>query len=956
MSLRSGLAKGTSIGLVLGLLAGVAGSPGTGVSGGGGGTPSTASGLPLNLNSIFSAATFPEQPFVNVAKHSRSQQDIEYSPNNVDTTGVSFDNNGYAMTLPVDPTFTYIRYFYAWADAGDHLAGDYIFTYDGVGTVQVRDGSGTNIGTEDTPGIIRFTLGAGANWQIQLRGIGNPADYPRNWVITKVEDAVAYGLGKRFSDGFLNQVRLGVEFRFMNSMHANVTEAKTADDWPRETARSYDPLWPVEMMVALANEADVNPWFCLPLQSEQSLVQYLADYVRDNLKPGLKALWEYANELWNSAFLALGYLARLSVEERLSVISGVTFSITSGDDFITTTGSLAGLVKEAGIRIADRIFEIKSIDSGTGIIEYKQNSGSLYTGPDITDAPLEYGLSDSRDWATKEATKRMQWVDLSYSNDISKYYRVLATHQGNPFTGEINLNPTAWQVFDPAGYVDPKTYFHKLAITSYWGNKAFNVAADKQALYDAIVDPEVDAFEFLDQRLRDPSLNWSIPAMGRLYNAYRELIAGTNLDLILYEGGNHIFLGLNKNDPVDVTIAEFMELFDFGPYGAAIHQLAMDYDMVYIDGPHNIYSGFGLVGTGGMFAGQRFHGDNNDKWVAITNKAEQEGIYYGSNVAPRVVFPFISGDYVYNTASNTVIELWRHLSANTETVTSDNLPAGVTLEQNQYGQWQLVVAPSEATVRDINLTVSNGAGSANTTLPMTVTQYVAADPLDPGIGVIQSFNFTDASTITQDGNGVNAVANEVPGVTGAVGLVQTTNNNKPQYDTVVNGENVLRFNRDHMTFDGEPLSEVTGDFSMYVSCKFDVAFDFALAIAGNSGLIAAFSSKNNNLAFKTESLADGEVELTTDFDTTGNTEPTFMAVTYDSATKLLSFYVNDQPVETATLTQDPDFSGSFGNVGAASGGLSEIEGWIATVRLYNQAHTEQQVNDFRLNHNALLVA
>jgi hypothetical protein len=59
---------------------------------------------------------------------------------------------------------------------------------------------------------------------------------------------------------------------------------------------------PVEVMVALANELQADPWFTLPHLSDDALVRFYADYTRDHLDAGLQAWVEFSNEVWNWQF------------------------------------------------------------------------------------------------------------------------------------------------------------------------------------------------------------------------------------------------------------------------------------------------------------------------------------------------------------------------------------------------------------------------------------------------------------------------------------------------------------------------------------------------------------------------------------------------------------------------------------------------------------------------------
>ena len=59
---------------------------------------------------------------------------------------------------------------------------------------------------------------------------------------------------------------------------------------------------PVEDLVQLANEAQINPWFSLPWQADDDYQRRFADYVHANLDPKLIAHVELGNEVWNGIF------------------------------------------------------------------------------------------------------------------------------------------------------------------------------------------------------------------------------------------------------------------------------------------------------------------------------------------------------------------------------------------------------------------------------------------------------------------------------------------------------------------------------------------------------------------------------------------------------------------------------------------------------------------------------
>jgi len=60
---------------------------------------------------------------------------------------------------------------------------------------------------------------------------------------------------------------------------------------------------PIEIMVELANQLNINPWFNIPHAATDDFVTNFASYVEKHLKPTLKVYIEYTNEAWNAVFV-----------------------------------------------------------------------------------------------------------------------------------------------------------------------------------------------------------------------------------------------------------------------------------------------------------------------------------------------------------------------------------------------------------------------------------------------------------------------------------------------------------------------------------------------------------------------------------------------------------------------------------------------------------------------------
>ncbi len=92
-------------------------------------------------------------------------------------------------------------------------------------------------------------------------------------------------------------------------------------DWQNVNANSKSPSWAaiadtkranqlgtegvtIDLLVGLANEAAVDPWFVMPYNASDDYIRRFATYVHDNLNKDRLAYVEFGNEVWNPGFSA----------------------------------------------------------------------------------------------------------------------------------------------------------------------------------------------------------------------------------------------------------------------------------------------------------------------------------------------------------------------------------------------------------------------------------------------------------------------------------------------------------------------------------------------------------------------------------------------------------------------------------------------------------------------------
>lgn len=108
-----------------------------------------------------------------------------------------------------------------------------------------------------------------------------------------------------YDSTFLNDVARYDTLRLIKWQPA--VESNATVTWAgrtRTTANSYITVdgVPIERMVQLANLTKRNIWLCIPWNADEEYIRKFAEYVRDNLDPGLVAYVELSNEVWNSVY------------------------------------------------------------------------------------------------------------------------------------------------------------------------------------------------------------------------------------------------------------------------------------------------------------------------------------------------------------------------------------------------------------------------------------------------------------------------------------------------------------------------------------------------------------------------------------------------------------------------------------------------------------------------------
>jgi len=77
---------------------------------------------------------------------------------------------------------------------------------------------------------------------------------------------------------------------------------------------------PIEVLVALANQLQVDPWFTMPHYADDNWVRNFATYIAQNLHTNLTPHVEYSNETWNPGFWSYYYVQQKGIDENLNTV------------------------------------------------------------------------------------------------------------------------------------------------------------------------------------------------------------------------------------------------------------------------------------------------------------------------------------------------------------------------------------------------------------------------------------------------------------------------------------------------------------------------------------------------------------------------------------------------------------------------------------------------------------
>lgn len=284
--------------------------------------PNTRSPFGINSNEIMDDDA--SIPFIDIFKTSLP---FEEARPWLTKGKIIYDKNGWPKNLNGGQVGT--RFLYK-LPKGTVPEGLYTVLYDGEGILSYSDDAKL-VFRERGKDIIKITAGKDKEFRVKLViKHSNPANYLRNIHVLLPGGICAGNKYKRvnsakqcrgrkflsfekyhsklvFNPEYLNYMKDFKVIRFMNMSGITRNPISRWEDRPKLDNTTWAGKQgvrgaPLEIMVALANMLNADPWFNLPHKADNNYVRRYAQYVKKHLKPGLKAYVEYTNEAWNTIF------------------------------------------------------------------------------------------------------------------------------------------------------------------------------------------------------------------------------------------------------------------------------------------------------------------------------------------------------------------------------------------------------------------------------------------------------------------------------------------------------------------------------------------------------------------------------------------------------------------------------------------------------------------------------
>ena len=534
-------------------------------------TPITNPNLAIGLNGISDWSV--QQPFLNVMKTARDWtghlpgQWGGWDHARLSQAGV-LDENGWLTAIPAELSGVSTLMLVDLPADAKGVAGRYLLTHDGKGEMRI-EGRAQNVAQTEGQATFNFTPGEGG--VVLTITATNPADPIRNIVVVREDRAGFLAQGQIFNPDWLNRVRGAKTIRLMDWMRTNNSPLAALADRPKPADYTYTRLGaPVEVLVALANELNANPWFTLPHLAEDALIRFYAETVRDTLEPGLIAHIEYSNEVWNWQFAQAAW-----AEEQGRARWGR--DSTWVQYYALRAGEVATIWTDAfGPEADSRLVRILATQTGWLGLEEQ-----ILTAPDVM------------------AEGKPAPATLFDAYAVTGYFSaLLGGDEKAPLLRAwiAESEAAARKDAEAKGLIGPDAEAH---IRAHRFDKAVELAVSELESGGVTGNPEDSVADLLT----------------RILPHQAKAAADQNLRLMMYEGGSHV-VGMGTQVDDEILTAFFTHL-NYTPEMAQLYDRVMQGWARLTPEPFNAFVDVATPGKWGSWGAMRHLGDDNPRWQVL---------------------------------------------------------------------------------------------------------------------------------------------------------------------------------------------------------------------------------------------------------------------------------------------------------------------------------------------------
>ena len=530
-------------------------------------TPVTNPNLAIGLNGL--ADWTVQQPFLNVMKTAREwtghlpDQFGGWNHARLAAAG-ALDANGWPLFIPPELTGISALMLTDLPPEAAGVAGTYVVTWQGRGTLTL-EGRAQDVVMAEGQARFTFTPGDGT---VSLTLRATDRDDPiRNIVVVREDRMGLLAAGQIFNPDWLARIRGVKTIRLMDWMRTNDSLLARLDDRPKPDDYTFTRLGaPIEVMAALANELDANPWFTLPHLAEDPLVRFYAEVARATLEPGLVAHVEYSNEVWNWQFAQATWAEEQGRARWGRDSTWVQFYALRASEVASIWTDVFGA--EASTRL------VRIIATQTGYLGIEDQ---ILGAPDV----VAEGLP-------APATQFDAYAVTGYFSALLGSDAKVSVVRDWIASSEATARAASADQPDPEGYLAQHRYdqANQLAATEL-GNGS--VTGD---MSDSVDD-----------------------LLGRILPHQAAVAAKHNLRLMMYEGGTHVVgYGATVDDE---SLTAFFTQFNYSPEMAALYGRVMDGWGALTPEPFNAFVDVSDPSKWGSWGALRHLGDENPRWDVL---------------------------------------------------------------------------------------------------------------------------------------------------------------------------------------------------------------------------------------------------------------------------------------------------------------------------------------------------